>query len=206
MIVDDLTKGLRNKIEEIFSIKNSLSILNVPKQKLLERGNLIILLDDNNKPIIVEFVKSGKYHLELKNTSFPKLLVESIFKSDSTQLFETTNFDIEFDNDYYINYNKLTPNEKNDLKTFIKHAENKLINEHMRFGTMCKDSLNKTINIQNGIFTVWMKENGFEIPNNECLKVAYKEAVESNDIQLKKRAAAAKCYHKIYSEKLNAKK
>lgn len=206
MIVDDLTKGLRNKIAEIFSIKNSLTVMNVPKQSLLEKGDIIILLSEKNKPIIVEFIKTGKYHLELKNASFPKLLVENILGSKSIKLFETEDFDSEYDTDYYINYSDLDINDRRNFRTFIKNAEKKLYNDHVRFGKLSNESLKKTISVQNGLFTVWMKENGFDIPDKKCLKEAYNEALKHNDMQLKKRAVAAKCYHKVYLEKLNGSK
>jgi hypothetical protein len=203
MIVDDLTKGLRNRLDEIFSIKNSLSILNIPKQDLLDKGEIVILLNDKNKPIIVEFLKVGKYHIELKNNQFPKLLVESILKSEKIKLFESSDFDAEFDTDQYINYGDLTAEQKKDIKIFMKTSVSKLCEEHKRFGKMSDDSLKKTIGVQNGIFTIWMKENGFDTPNKECLKEAYKVSQASNDMLLKKRAVAAKCFHKIYMEKMN---
>ena len=206
MIVDDLTKGLRNRLDEMMGIKNSLSILNIPKQDLLDKGDLVILLNDKNKPIVVEFLKVGKFHVELKNNQFPKLLVESILKSDKLRLFEVENFDAEFDTDHAISYSDLTADQKKDIKEFIKISESKLCTEHMRFGKMSNDSLKKTIGVQNGIFTVWMKENGFDVPNKECLKEAYHEAHQTNDMLLKKRAAAAKCFHKIYMEKMNGRK
>ena len=206
MIVDDLTKGLRNRLEEMMGIKNSLSILNIPKQDLLDKGELVILLNDKNKPIIVEFLKVGKYHIELKNNQLPKILVESILESSKLKLFEADDFDVDYDTDNYINYSDLTAEQKKDIKAFIKISESKLCSEHMRFGKMSDESLKKTIGVQNGIFTIWMKEKGFETPNKECLKEAYAEAHSLNDMLLKKRAAAAKCFHKIYTEKMNGRK
>ena len=177
--------------------------MDVPKQTLLERGDIVILLDDKNKPIIVEFLKVGKHHIELKNTHFPKMLVEDILSSNKVKLFEVSDFDSEFDNDKFINYNDLTVEQKKEIKTVIKNAENKLNSEHTRFGKLCNESLKKTISVQNGCFTTWMKEKGYETPDKNCLKEAYAEATLSNNMMLKKRAAAAKCFHKIFTTKSN---
>ena len=206
MKVDDLTKGLRNKFDEIFSIKNSLSILDIPKQTLLEKGDLVILLDDKNKPVIVEFLKVGKHHIELKNTQFPKMLVEDILTSGKTKLFEVADFDDEYDKDHFINYNDLTVDQKKEIKQVMKNAEAKLTIDNSKFGKLCNESLTKTINVQNGCFTTWMNEKGHKIPNKQCLKEAYQEAIDSNNMMLKKRAAAAKCFHKIFTVKTNVTK
>jgi hypothetical protein len=201
MILDDLTKGLRNRLDEVFAIKNSLSILNIPKQELFDKGEIVVLLGANNKPVIVEFLKVGKYHVELKNTQFPKMLVEDILASNKAQLFETTDYDPDYDNDLFINYSDLTADQKKSIKLFMKNAETKICVEHTKFGKLSLEGFNKTINVQNGIFTTWMNERGYNEPNKECLKEAYRVAHESNDMLLKKRASAAKCFHKIYTDR-----
>ncbi len=206
MKVDDLTKGLRNKFDEIFSIKNSLSILDIPKQTLLEKGDLVILLDDKNKPVIVEFLKVGKHHIELKNTQFPKILIEDVMASDKIKLFEVSDFDSDFDTDHFISYNDLSVDQKKEIKKVMKNAEAKLSQDHSKFGKLCNESLTKAINIQNGCFTAWMNEKGYVIPSKECLKEAYQEAIDSNNMMLKKRAVAAKCFHKIFTVKKNVTK
>lgn len=206
MIVDDLTKGLRNRFNEMMSIKNSLTILNIPKQGILDKGDLVILMNDKNTPIVVEFLKRDKLHIELKNNQFPKLLVESILTSGNISLFEVTDFDPELDTDYKITYSDLSVEQKKDVRSFIKVSESKLCLENTRFGKISHQSLNKIIGMQNGIFTAWMKENGFETPNKECLKEAYNVAYTTNDMLLKKRAMVAKCLHKISMEKINDRK
>jgi hypothetical protein len=201
MIVDDLTKGLRNRLDEIFSIKNSMSILNIPKQNLLEKGELVILLSDKNKPVVVEFLKLGKFHLELKNTEFPKLLIEDIIQSEKIKLFDISESD--GDKDYYINYGELKTEQKKDLKTFIKNTEEKIFQNHSRFDKFCSESFKKTIKIQNGAFSLWMNDNGFVIPDKKCIMEANTVAKKTNDMQLKKRANCAKCFHKIQTLKNN---
>jgi hypothetical protein len=195
MIVEDLIKGVKNKLDRRLNIQNSLSIIDVPKQSLLEKGNIVVLLNEKNRPVIVEFLKLHKYHFELKNSNFPPILAENILKS--AKLFDTTDFDEMFDNDYYIKYSEMDGIDKKNVRLFVKNAENILTKEHLRFGKMSNESLKRTINIQNGVFTDWMEEHGFSKPNKQCLAEAYKEAHSSRDVLLKKRAVAAKCFYKI---------
>lgn len=197
MKINDLTFNIKSQLEQKLNIKNSLSIMNVPKQDLLEKGDLVVLLDDKNKPIICEFLKDGSYHVELKDITFPKMLVDSLLKSKATRIFETDDFNAEFDMDYYIDYSQIETNEKRDIRNFVKSAEKKLEESSKRFGKMDKQSLMKTITSQNGTFTVWMNENGHSIPDKKCLQEAFAEADKFHDFPLKKRAGLAKCFHKI---------
>ena len=150
MNIDDLTKNVKNKLDQKLNIKNSLSIINVPKQHLLDKGDLVVLLNDTNKSMVVEYLKDGHYHLNISGVTFPKLLVENIIELTETKLFETTDFDENFDNDYFVDYSKLSTNIKRDIRTFVRGSEEKIREEHLRFGKFCKKSLKKTITSQNG--------------------------------------------------------
>ena len=104
MKINDLTCAVKSQLEKKMNIKYSLSILNIPKQKLIEKGDIVILLDDKKKPIICEFLKVGAYHMELKDVTFPKLLIENIFNTEKLKMFETLSDFTEYANDYLIDY------------------------------------------------------------------------------------------------------
>jgi hypothetical protein len=197
MKLNDLTKNIRENLRQKLKIKNTLSILNVPKQALLEKGNLVILLDDKNKPLSFSWAKDDKFHVELLS-KFPEELVESIFKSKATRIFETEeDFDADIDMDYKVDYSDLEAILKKQLRELIKSGEKQLEEANTKFGKLDKNSLIKSLKTQSGSFNIWMTENGFEKPNVKCLKEAFKEADLKNDFPLKKRASFAKCFYKI---------
>lgn len=206
MKINDLTCAVKSQLEKKMNIKYSLSILNIPKQKLLEKGDIVILLDDNKKPIICEFLKVGTYHMELKDVTFPKLLIENIFNTEKLKMFETLNDFTEYANDYLIDYSDLESKEKKEIRTFINLAEKKIEESSTRFGKLNKQILLKTIATQNGTFTLWMKEHNYTIPNDECLNEAFIEADKFHDFFLKKRASFAKTFYKISELKKISKK
>lgn len=195
MKLEELTKNVKIHLEQKMNIKKSISILNIPKQALLEKGNLIILLDNNNKPIVTEF-KNNQFNMELKYIPFQKTTIDKLFESD-VKIFEVSDFHESFDYDYYIDYKNIKPDGKKEIRNFIKSSEKKLQESNLRFGKTNKQDILKTILVQTGFFNIWMEDHGHTIPDKKCLREAYIEADNLKDFPLKKRAALSKCFYKI---------
>lgn len=189
MKLDELTKNVRNQLDQKLNIVKSITITNIPKQALFEKGHLIILLDEKNKPIASEFLKTNGNCIEIKNTILPKILVEEVLTKELILL--------ENNNDSYTDYKNLLPSEKKNLTNYIKRAENLLIESSLRFGKVDKSKLTKQLNKQNGFFDEWMTEHGYNIPDENCLLEAFDEAEKNHDHNLKKRAYVAKCIHNL---------
>ena len=200
MTLTDLRKKTQNALAKRMDIKQSLSIVNIPKQKFLDKGNLVILLNSGNEAIISEWLKDEHYHIELKNQLENKS-INTIMQLDTIQLFETEDFDPMLDMDYVINYSDLKPNIKNILKDYIKLTEEKLLNTFTKFGKTDKISWVKNIQAQNGSFTSWREEKGYMSTTKECIREAYVESEKKHDYLLKKRASFAKCFVKISNTK-----
>lgn len=198
MKLNDLTKTIRENIRKKLNIVSTLTILNVPKQKLLEKGNMILLLDEDVKPISFSWTKDNKEYLELH---FPlcETLIANIVISDNTKQFESeqNNGDSENDMDFVVDYNDLDTILKKKLRDLIRSGEKQLEESNSKFGKFNKVSLLKNFKSTQGSFDQWLKDKGFGTPNIECFKEAYKEADQKNDLPFKKRAAYAKCLYKI---------
>ncbi len=196
MKLEELTKNVKLQLEQKLNIVKTISILNIPKQNLFEKGSLVILLDNKNKALTTEFLKDNGISIEMKNISFSKILIEHILLKD-LKLFNSFDFDELYDNDLYIDYMDLGPKEKKEVKEHIKKSEKMLEESSLRFGKLDKSKLTKQLNTQTGLFDIWMQEHGFNIPNKPCLMEAYAEAEKFHDVPLKKRACIAKCFYKI---------
>lgn len=196
MKLNELTKNVKNQLEQKLNIVKSITIINIPKQTVFEKGDLIILLDEKNKPITSEFLKTNGICIEIKNTTIPKVFAEEVLAKDLI-LFETEQFNIIFDNNYYIDYKNLASEEKKDLIAYIKRSEKILTESSLRFGKIDKSKLTKQLNNQTGFFDEWMVEHGFNKPDNQCLLEAFTKAEKYHDHNLKKRAYIAKCIHNL---------
>ncbi len=196
MTLTDLREKTQIALAKKMDIKQSLSIINIPKQNFLDKGNLVILLNPENEAIVSEWLKDEQYHIGLKN-QLTNETINKILQLNTVQLFETDNFDAVLDMDYVVNYSDLKPDIKNLLKEYIKLTETNIIKTFTRFGKTDKVSWVKNIQAQNGSFTSWREEKGYTSTTNECIREAYNEAEMKHDYLLKKRASFAKCFLKI---------
>lgn len=200
MKLQSLRENVKSTIARNMNIKQSLSVMNIPKQSFLDKGDLVMLLDDEGKTLSMEWLKDGHYHVELKTLAEHSIISE-VLKNVDTRIFETTSFDTELDKDYVIDYKHLEPETKNKIKKLVKEAETIFEKRFSQYGRgTSKKVWLRSIQLQNGNFTEWCKEKGLEVDRIKCIKEAYKEAEKTNDHLLKRRAAFAKCFMKI-SEK-----
>ena len=125
MNLDGLISDVKNKLQKKMNIKQSLSIMNIPKQKFLDKGDLVILMDDRNEILAMEWFKDGSYHIDIKG-EFDNSIITNILKNKATRLFESSNFDPLMDIDYVIDYKTLGAETKNKLKAFHLFKEGAL--------------------------------------------------------------------------------
>ena len=192
-----LHQEVEKRLKQKLNIFSSLSIMNVPKQKLLDKGDLVMLLDENSDVVSTEWLKDGHYHVEIP-TPIDKNELEEILQHDGIRVFETKKFDAIMDLDRVIDYMRLIPSTKKKLKKYIALTEQKFEQRYSKFGNKAdKQTWLQAITKQNGIFTLWCKENGYETATTEAINEAYKVGDRTNDWSLKRRAAMAKCFNKI---------
>jgi hypothetical protein len=192
-----LHQEVEKRLKQKLNIFSSLSIMNVPKQKLLDKGDLVMLLDENSDVVSTEWLKDGHYHVEIP-TPIDKNELEEILQHDGIRVFETKKFDAIMDLDRVIDYMRLIPSTKKKLKKYIALTEQKFEQRYSKFGNKAdKQTWLQAITKQNGIFTLWCKENGYETATTEAINEAYKIGDRTNDWSLKRRAAMAKCFNKI---------
>lgn len=204
MKLKKLIDSVKSTLIKKMNIKHSISILNIPKQNFLDKGDLIMLLDENNELISMEWFKLDQYHVELitENNENNNNIINTILKNKNKQLFETVNFDINFDSDFFIEYMDLDIQIKKNIKLLISDAESVFKQRYNRFGNGIDKKLwLRNIQLQNGNFTEWCKESKFSSDKIKCIKEAYKISDETNDYLLKKRASFAKCFIKITDKK-----
>lgn len=198
-LISDVKKTLQEKM----NIHHSLTVMNIPKQTILDKGDLILLLDNKNQVKISEWLKDGFYHTELKS-ELNETFINNLMKNENLRLFEIENFEPEFDMDYVINYNALSPEEKREIKKFIKSAEANIKTRFTKFSKkFSKQDWIKSIKMKNGIFTEWCKDQGKDKADRDCIKKALAESTETNDHTLKKRALLAKCFIKCADRRKN---
>lgn len=197
MKLQQLRENVKLTLARKMNIQQSLSVMNIPKQKFLDKGDLIMLLDDKHQTVAMEWLKDGHYHAELKTPSEHSIINE-VLKNNSTRLFEATDFDTKFDTDYVIDYKNLDTPTKKKIREIVREAEEVFQNRYSRFskGVDKKTWLN-SVQLNNGNFTQWCQERDYGEDRIRCIREAYKVAEETNDHLLKKRAAFAKCFIKV---------
>jgi len=203
MKLKGLISNAKEALQRKMNIKHSLSIMNIPKQKFLDSGDLVILMDEKNDVLAMEWLRDGFYHVEIKGNFNTEIISESL-KNKGTRLFETANFNPIFDMDYVVDYKNLEPSTKKKLREFIQSAEKLYENRFSKFSKgLNKQTWLKNIKLQNGSFTEWCKEKGYDKASDKCILEAFKIADITNDHALKKRAAMAKCFNKIALRRIN---
>jgi len=192
-----LRDNVQSAIAQKMNVKQSLSVMNIPKQKFLDKGDLIMLLDDKQETLAMEWLKDGHYHIELKTLAKHEIITE-VLKNSSARIFETKNFDISFDTDFVIDYKNLDTTTKNKIRSLVAEAEDIFHKRYSRFGKgVDKKVWLKSVQLQNGNFTQWCEEKEYGDDRMRCIKEAYKVSAETNDHLLKRRAAFAKCFIKV---------
>ena len=201
MKLEQLRNDVKSKLAQNMNIKQTLSVMNIPKQKFLDKGDLVMLLNDKQETIAMEWLKDKQYHIELKTITEHSIISE-VLKNQASRIFETKNFDSSFDMDYVIDYKNLTTDTKKKIRDIVKEAEEIFHKRYSRFnkGTDKRVWL-KSIQLQNGNFTSWCEEKSYSNDRIRCIKEAYKVAEETNDHLLKRRAAFSKCFIKISNKR-----
>ncbi len=203
MKLKGLISGVKSTLEKKMNIKHSLSIMNIPKQKFLDRGDLAILLDHKNSVLSMEWLRDGFYHVEIKG-DFDASIITEILKNKATRLFKTESFNPTMDMDYVLDYKSLDTTTKNKVKSFIQSGEGLYESRFSKFSKgLNKQAWLKNVRLQNGSFTEWCQERGNEKATDKCIIEAYKVADATNDHSLKRRAGMAKCFNKIAERRLN---
>lgn len=197
MKLKQLRENVQKAISQKMNIHQSLSVMNIPKQKFLDKGDLIMLLDDKQETLAMEWLKDGHYHIELKTFDEHKI-INDVLKNKSLRIFETENFDSNFDTDYVIDYKNLDITTKKKIRSLVSEAENIFHRRYSRFGKGTDRNVwLKSVQLQNGNFTQWCEEREYDGDRMKCIREAYKVSEETNDHMLKKRAAFAKCFIKV---------
>jgi len=198
-----LISNVKETLQRKMNIKHSLSIMNIPKQKFLDSGDLVILMDEKNEVLSMEWLRDGFYHVEIKG-DFNNEIISDSLKNKSTRLFETPNFNPMVDMDYVVDYKTFEPDTKKKLRSFIQSGEKLYENRFSKFSKgLNKQAWLKNLKLQNGSFTEWCKERGHDKASDKCILEAFKIADITNDHALKRRAAMAKCFNKIALRRLN---
>ena len=205
MKMKDLYQDVADRLQKKMNIQSSLTIMNVPKQKLLDRGDLVMLLDEKLEVLSTEWLRDGHYHVEIKDPMTSDE-VKTLMKQDGIRIFETDTFNSSMDVDRVVDYSQLPPQVKKMVKKFATRTEKIFEELYSKFGRKAdKQTWLQAIIKQNGIFTMWCKENGYERATNEAITEAYNQAEKKHDWSLKRRAAMAKCFNKIKIKRDNEK-
>ncbi len=205
MKLKDFHQDVEQRMKQKLNIFSSLTVMNVPKQKLLDRGDLVMLLDESLNVVSTEWLRDGHYHVEISNP-MDKIVIEEIMKHTDIRIFETDNFDSIMDLDRVIDYMKLSAPTKKKIKKFATATEKMFEQRYSKFGKKAdKQSWLQAITKQNGLFTLWCEENGYETATTKAINEAYKLGDKTNDWSLKRRAAMAKCFNKIKIRRDNEK-
>lgn len=185
------------RMKKKLSIHSSLTVMNVPKQKLLDRGDLVMLLDESLNVVSTEWLRDGHYHIEITD-HIDSELIKEIKSHIDIRVFETDNFDSIMDLDLVIDYMKLAAPTKKKIKKFAQITEKIFEQRYTKFGRKTdKQTWIQAVTKQNGMFTLWCKENGYDGATTTAINEAYKLGDKTNDWSLKRRAAMAKCFNKI---------
>jgi len=202
MKLEGLISNVKNTLQKKMNIRQSISIMNIPKQKFLDKGDLAILLDSRNEILSMEWLRDGFYHVEMKG-EFDKEIISDILKNKNTRLFEAINFNPIIDTDYVIDYKMLAPSTKNKIKSSIQNSEEVFEKRFSKFSKgVNKQTWLKALKLQNGSFTQWCQERGNDRATHKCIIEAYKVADSTADHALKRRAAMAKCFNKIAEKRI----
>ena len=197
MKLKDVYQGVASRLYRQMNIQSSLTIMNIPKQKLLDRGDLVMLLDKKLNLLSSEWLRDGFYHVEIKD-HMSVADVKTIMEQDGIRIFDTDSFNSMMDVDRVIDYSKLPPKIKKIVKKFVLTTEKIFEDRYTKYGRKAdKQTWLQAIIKQNGIFTLWCTENGFDGATIEAINKAYTIGDETSDWQLKRRAAMAKCFNKI---------
>ena len=197
MKLKDVYQGVASRLHKQMNIQSSLTIMNVPKQKMLDRGDLVMLLDEKLEVLSSEWLRDGFYHVEIKDPMTTDE-IKTIMKQDGIRVFETIGFNSTMDVDRVIDYKQLPPPIKKLIKRFVIATEKIFEVRYTKFGRKAdKQTWLQAIIKQNGMFTLWCKENGFDGATTEAINEAYSVSNATSDWQLKRRAAMAKCFNKI---------
>lgn len=197
MKLNELYQDVATRLHKQMNVRSSITVMNVPKQKLLDRGDLVMLLDEKLEVLSTEWLRDGFYHVEIKD-SMPSEDVKTIMKQDGIRVFETEDFNSFMDVDRVIDYKQLPPDVKKIVKKFAISTEKIFEVMYTKFGRKNdKQTWLQAIIKQNGIFTIWCTKNGYETATMEAINEAYTVGNATSDWQLKRRAAMAKCFNKI---------
>jgi hypothetical protein len=204
MKLKDVYQNVALRLQKQMNIQSSLTIMNIPKQKMLDRGDLVMLLDEKLEVLSTEWLRDGFYHVEIKDP-MPSEDVKSIMKQNSIRVFETDGFDSTMDVDRVIDYKQLPPPVKKLIKKFVLSTEHIFEVRYTKFGRKAdKQTWLQAIIKQNGMFTLWCEENGYNGATTEAINKAYAVGDATSDWQLKRRAAMAKCFNKIKIKRDNS--
>jgi len=200
MKLDDLTLLTKQKLIKKLDIVNTIAILNIPKQTFFDKGDMIILLNKQNKITNIEWYKPKTYHFELKE-SLDLLKINKVLTNKNIRLFDNDNLKFM---DYMIDYKDLDTSDKKTVRTIIKTNEIKFKDRFTSFnGTNMKQNWIKSVKIQNGLFDLWCENNNKDKLLNSTIDDAIIVADETLDYALKRRAFITKCINKIsYKNKL----
>ena len=204
MKLKDVYQGVASRLHKQMNIQSSLTIMNIPKQQMLHRGDLVMLLDEKLEVLSTEWLRDGYYHVEIKDPMISED-VEIIMKQDGIRVFETVGFDSTMDVDRVIDYKQLPPPVKKLIKKFVISTEKIFEVRYTKYGRKAdKQTWLQAIIKQNGMFTLWCKENGYEGATTAAINEAYAVGTATSDWQLKRRAAMAKCFNKIKIKRDNS--
>lgn len=185
MKLTELHKNVKLTLDRFLNISETLSIQGIPKQKFFDKGDLVILLDENKESVSMEWFKNGHYHIELKG----KLSTD--FLSEAIKISEESNNDI-------ISYKVLSPILKNMLKFELKLLEDIIEKRYSKFNNkLDKNVWLKSVQLHNGSFTEWCVTHNYGQVTDEAITEACIIAENTNDHLLKKRAMFSKCFLKL---------
>lgn len=187
MKLKELHTSVKNTLDRVLNISESLSIIDIPKQKFFDKGDLIILLDEHQHAVSMEWFKNGHYHIELKGK------IDSIFLSETLKIANHNKI---------LEYSKLSAQLKKILKNELQILETIIEKRFSKFNNnLDKRTWLKSVQLHNGSFTEWCTTNGFEKVTNDAINEACNIADITNDHLLKKRALFSRCFLEISNYK-----
>jgi len=191
MKLETLISTVKDKIIYKMDFYQSIIIINVPKQKILNKGTIIFLLNKQSGVLSGEWFNNKNSNIKLFGILNNKF-IKSILKNKKLRLLNSILPDVLVNKDFIIEYKFLSPEEKKLLKEYIISSEEQIHNKYMTFDNKFnKVSWEQSIKLSSNYFVEWCKDSS---NIQDCIKNAINIANKNLDINLKRRAILNKCF------------
>jgi len=191
MKLKTLISTVKDKIIYKMDFYQSIIIINIPKQKILNKGTIIFLLNKQSDILFGEWFNNKNSNIKLVGILNNKF-IKSVLKNKKLRLLNSILPDILINKDFIIEYKFLSSEEKKLLKDYIISSEEQIHKKYTSYDNKFnKVSWEQSIKLSSNYFVDWCKDSS---SIQECIENAIRIANKNLDINLKRRAILNKCF------------